>query len=30
VLQAGRSLFRFQIRSIDFPIYLILPAALWP
>jgi hypothetical protein len=30
MLQAGRSRVRFPIRSLDFSIYLILPAALWP
>jgi hypothetical protein len=30
VLQAGRSLVWFSIRSLDFSIYLILSAALWP
>jgi hypothetical protein len=30
ILQAGRSWVRFPKRSLDFPIYLILPAALWP
>jgi hypothetical protein len=30
VLQAGRSRVRFQMKSLDFLIYLILPAALWP
>jgi hypothetical protein len=29
VLQAGRSLVRFPIVSLDFFIYIILPAALW-
>jgi hypothetical protein len=29
MLQAGRSRVRFLIRSLDFLIYLILPAALW-
>jgi hypothetical protein len=30
MLQAGRLWFRFLIRSLDFSINLILPAALWP
>jgi hypothetical protein len=30
MLQAGRSRVRFSKRSLDFPIDLILPAALWP
>jgi hypothetical protein len=30
MLQAGRSRVRFQVRSLDFLIDLILPAALWP
>jgi hypothetical protein len=30
MLQAGRSRVRFPMRSLDFSIYLILPAALWP
>jgi hypothetical protein len=30
ILQAGRSRVRFPMRSLDFSIILILPAALWP
>jgi hypothetical protein len=30
MLQAGESRFRFLMRSLDFSVYLILPAALWP
>jgi hypothetical protein len=30
MLQAGRSRVRFSIRSLDFSIDLIPPAALWP
>jgi hypothetical protein len=30
MLQAGRSRIRFPVRSLDFTIDLILPAALWP
>jgi hypothetical protein len=30
MLQAGRSRVWFPVRSLDFSIYLILPAALWP
>jgi hypothetical protein len=30
MLQAGRSRVRFPLSSLDFSIYLILPAALWP
>jgi hypothetical protein len=30
LLQAGRSRVRFPMRSLDFSIYLNLPAALWP
>jgi hypothetical protein len=30
MLQAARSRIRFPIRSLDFSIYLILPATLWP
>jgi hypothetical protein len=30
MLQAGSSLVRFQVRSLDFLIDLILTAALWP
>jgi hypothetical protein len=30
MLQAGRSLVRFLMRSLDFSVELILPAALWP
>jgi hypothetical protein len=30
MLQAGRSRVRFQMRSLDFLIDLVLPAALWP
>jgi hypothetical protein len=30
MLQVGRSLDRFPMRSLDFSVYLILPAALWP
>jgi hypothetical protein len=29
MLQAGRSRVRFPMKSLDFSIYLILPAALW-
>jgi hypothetical protein len=29
-LQAGRQGIRFPMRSLDFSIYLILPAVLWP
>jgi hypothetical protein len=29
-LKAGSPLVRFPMRSLDFSIYLILPAALWP
>jgi hypothetical protein len=29
-LQAGRWWVRFPMKSLDFSIYLILPAALWP
>jgi hypothetical protein len=30
MLQAGRLRIRFPMRSLDFPIDLILPAVLWP
>jgi hypothetical protein len=30
LLQAGRSRVQFPVRLLDFSIYLILPAALWP
>jgi hypothetical protein len=30
MLQARRSRIRFPMRLLDFSIYLILPAALWP
>jgi hypothetical protein len=30
MLQAGMSRVRVPMRSLDFSIYLILPAALWP
>jgi hypothetical protein len=30
ILQAGRSRVRFSMRSLDIPIDIILPAALWP
>jgi hypothetical protein len=30
MLQTGRSLVRFQMRSLDFLVDPILPAALWP
>jgi hypothetical protein len=30
MLQAGRSQVRFPVRSLDFSIDLIIPAALWP
>jgi hypothetical protein len=30
LLQTGRSRDRFPMRSLDFSIYLIFPAALWP
>jgi hypothetical protein len=30
MLQVGRSRVRFPMRSLDFSIYVILPAALWP
>jgi hypothetical protein len=30
MLQAGRSRVRFAMRSLDFSIFLILPATLWP
>jgi hypothetical protein len=30
MLQVGRSLVRFPMRSLDFSIDLILPAVLWP
>jgi hypothetical protein len=30
VLQARRSRVRFQMKSLDFSIHLLLPAALWP
>jgi hypothetical protein len=30
ILQTGSTRFRFPIKSLDFSIDLILPAALWP
>jgi hypothetical protein len=30
MLQAGRSRVRFPMKSLDFIVYLILPATLWP
>jgi hypothetical protein len=30
MIQGGRSRVRFPIRSLDFSIDLVLPAALWP
>jgi hypothetical protein len=30
VLQAGRSRIRFPMKSLDFAIDLIVPAAIWP
>jgi hypothetical protein len=30
MLQAGRSLFQFPMKPLDFSIDLILPATLWP